>query len=39
VEESGPGPAPFHLATALEDLATRANHLSVPLRYSSGCSF
>ena len=34
LEESGPGPAPFHLATALEDLATRANHLSVPLRYS-----
>jgi TRAP-type uncharacterized transport system substrate-binding protein len=34
LEQAGPGPAPSHLATALEDLARRANHLSVPLRYS-----
>jgi hypothetical protein len=33
LEQAGPGPAP-HDMTALEDLARRANHLSVPLRYS-----
>jgi TRAP-type uncharacterized transport system substrate-binding protein len=32
--QAGPGPAPHQLAAAVEDLATRANHLSVPLRYS-----
>jgi len=34
LEQAGPGPAPHHVAEALEDLARRANHLSVPLRYS-----
>ena len=28
------GPAPADLAPSLEDLARRANHLSVPLRFS-----
>jgi hypothetical protein len=32
--QASPGPAPHQLAAALEDLARRANHLSVPLRYS-----
>jgi TRAP-type uncharacterized transport system substrate-binding protein len=32
--EARPGPAPHHLVAALEDLARRASHLSVPLRYS-----
>jgi TRAP-type uncharacterized transport system substrate-binding protein len=34
LEQTRPGPAPYQLLTALEDLARRANHLSVPLRYS-----
>ncbi len=34
LERAGPGQAPHHLAAALEDLARRANHLSVPLGYS-----
>ena len=34
MEQAAPGPVPYHLVTALEDLAIRANHLSVPLRYS-----
>jgi TRAP-type uncharacterized transport system substrate-binding protein len=32
--EQAPGPAPHHLVAALEELGRRANHLSVPLRYS-----
>ena len=34
LEQAGRGPAPEHLAAALEDLSRRANHLSVPLGYS-----
>ena len=34
LEQARSGPAPHHLVAALEDLARRANHLSVPLRYS-----
>jgi len=34
LEEAGPGPAPAHIAAALDDLAKRANHLSVPLLYA-----
>jgi TRAP-type uncharacterized transport system substrate-binding protein len=34
LEEAGPGQPPEHIAAALEDLAKRANHLSVPLRYA-----
>jgi TRAP-type uncharacterized transport system substrate-binding protein len=34
LEQAGPGPNSSHLAEALEDLATRANRVSVPLRYS-----
>jgi TRAP-type uncharacterized transport system substrate-binding protein len=34
LEEAGPGPAPEHIAAALDDLAKRANHLSVPLLYA-----
>jgi TRAP-type uncharacterized transport system substrate-binding protein len=34
LEQAGPGPAPPPLVAALEDLARRANHLSVPLGYS-----
>jgi hypothetical protein len=34
LEEAGSGPAPEHIAAALEDLAKRANHLSVPLLYT-----
>ena len=34
LDQAGPGPAPPQLAAALEDLARRANHLSVPLFYS-----
>ncbi len=34
LEQAGPGEAPDHLAAALDDLAMRANHLSVPLLYS-----
>ena len=32
--DRGSGPAPYDLVTRLEDLARRANHLSVPLRFS-----
>ena len=32
--DRGSEPAPYDLATRLEDLARRANHLSVPLRFS-----
>jgi TRAP-type uncharacterized transport system substrate-binding protein len=34
LEQARPGPAPHQLVAALEDLGWRANHLSVPLRYS-----
>lgn len=34
LEAAGPGPAPHHLSIALEELARRASHLSVPVRYS-----
>jgi TRAP-type uncharacterized transport system substrate-binding protein len=34
LNQASPGPAPRQLAAALEDLARRANRLSVPLRYS-----
>ena len=32
--DRGSGPAPYDLVSRLEDLARRANHLSVPLRFS-----
>ena len=32
--DRGSGPAPYDLVTRLEDLARRANHLSVPLGFS-----
>jgi TRAP-type uncharacterized transport system substrate-binding protein len=34
LEEAAPGPAPEHIAAALDDLAKRASHLSVPLLYA-----
>jgi hypothetical protein len=34
LEQARPGPAADQLVAALEDLGRRANHLSVPLRYS-----
>jgi TRAP-type uncharacterized transport system substrate-binding protein len=34
LNQASAGPAPHQLAAALEDLARRANHLSVPVRYS-----
>jgi TRAP-type uncharacterized transport system substrate-binding protein len=34
LEKAGPGPVPEQIAAALQDLATRANHLSVPLLYT-----
>jgi TRAP-type uncharacterized transport system substrate-binding protein len=34
LEQAGPGADSSHLAEALEDLTARANHVSVPLRYS-----
>jgi hypothetical protein len=34
LDRASPGPAPYELGAGLEDLARRANHLSVPLRFS-----
>jgi TRAP-type uncharacterized transport system substrate-binding protein len=34
LEQAGPGPAPEHLTAALDDLAKRANHVSVPVLYA-----
>ena len=34
LDQASSGPAPYDLASRLEDLARRAHHLSVPLRFS-----